>query len=122
MENEEVGTGEVGTKECFSCGETYPATPRYFRRSGVHADGLSPNCKVCSKRSVAEFYDRTVNKKGVVGFRCVLWAEKCGYCVTVTKCWRLQDGAHWHGDERPIKLFTDPVFALPKKKIYRLEH
>lgn len=93
-------------KTCTRCGDDFPMTSEYFRRDGSSKDGFSRYCKVCAKDMAKDpnksHYDRTVEIKGVLGWRCPLWSEKCGECRIVNDCWRLL--GHIDGDERPTKL------------------
>jgi len=103
-------------KTCVVCNKEYPASAEYFRRSGVSEDGLAPSCKTCSKEYVKQYYLAEANVKGVLGFRCPLWALRCGECRTVTRCWRLEKSGWETVDERPAKLRSDPVFTKLKPK------
>lgn len=93
-------------KECVRCKNEFPANSKYFRRDANMKDSWSQYCKSCaklmSKTHNKRHYEKTIDRKGILGSRCPLWAEKCGNCRIVNDCWRLP--GHIEGDERPAKL------------------
>lgn len=46
----------MSTKTCRDCGETFPATSKYFNHRSVQKDGLNTLCKACSRRRANAFY------------------------------------------------------------------
>jgi len=49
-------------KVCYTCNEKIPATAEYFDRNKNCKDGLSPNCKKCTKEYNAKRYQEKKDK------------------------------------------------------------
>lgn len=45
--SESILEDETPRKRCYSCKETFPATPQYFSRNKSKKDGLHDACKIC---------------------------------------------------------------------------
>jgi hypothetical protein len=93
------------TKKCIRCLRILPATVDNFRRDARTHDGYSIYCKDCVKEMQRdpnrEYYNRTVERKGVLGWRCPLWTERCGECRIINTCWRI---ANDKVADLPVKL------------------
>jgi len=104
------------TKTCINCNNTFPATAEYFRRDADKPDGFSIYCKACAKSmqrpTNKDYYNKTVELKGVLGWRCPLWTERCGECRVINTCWRIVNDQQ---DDLPVKLVGKLVGTLRKK-------
>jgi hypothetical protein len=93
-------------KRCSRCLKKFPATTEYFRRSSTK-DGLDYYCKDCAsaliKAHYVSFTRVDVRLKGEQGVLCPLWAERCGVCIELAKCWRLDPDCP--DEEYPEALF-----------------
>lgn len=47
---------------CYKCGEEKPATPEYFRRSSKDKNGITPLCRVCTRKAAKERYHRLISE------------------------------------------------------------
>jgi hypothetical protein len=105
----------IKTKTCKHCKETYPATSEYFRRDATKPDGWSFYCKTCAKNmqrpANKEYYNRNVEVKGVLGWRCPLWTKRCGECRVINTCWRIVND---EPEDLPVKLVGKRVGTLRK--------
>jgi hypothetical protein len=103
-------------KTCIRCNKTYQATVEYFRRDSTKPDGFSIYCKVCAKTAGhnlnKDYYNKTVELKGVLGWRCPLWTERCGECRIINNCWRIVDN---QPDDLPVKLVGKLAGTLRKR-------
>jgi len=95
------------TKICTNCGRELPATSEYFRKAKTTRDGFQSKCKDCiqewNKAHYISFSELDLERRGNVGVKCPLYAPKCGKCIEVADCWRLE-GFKPDSDGMPIKL------------------
>ncbi len=105
------------SKTCSTCRNAYPATSDYFRRDAAKSDGWSTYCKRCARtRAKAinrQYYNSTVAVKGVLGWRCPLWAQRCGECRVINVCWRI---ANDQPLDLPVKLAGKRSATMPRKR------
>jgi len=103
-------------KMCSKCHSSYPATEENFRHDSRTRDGFGIYCKPCIKAMQRnpnkEYYSRTVVEKGVLGWRCPLWTDRCGHCEVINTCWRIVKN---QPEDLPVKLVGKLAGTLRKK-------
>jgi hypothetical protein len=103
----------VPTKTCSNCRNAFPATSDNFRRDATKSDGWSTHCKRCARMIAKainrQYYNNTVAVKGVLGWRCPLWTQRCGECRVINSCWRITND---QPEDLPVKLVGQATGSL----------
>ena len=85
---------KIVMKTCSSCSISYPATEKYWRHNSATKDRWGQRCKPClkSEEHARYIYHKPfdVGRRGQVGIKCILYANRCKVCEDLSACWRLK--------------------------------
>jgi len=114
----------MNNKKCTKCGKEFPATVEYFYRHTQIKDGLSPECKECSKKCCKKWtqanpdkvreYCKKWNKKNRDKTRETKkkWAQaNPGKQLQANKKWRKKNKGYdkKYRDEKPSRRINDNI-------------